>query len=372
MKKYLLSIVIIFFAGLLALNAQDQEKKKIHLKIVKEEDGKVTEIDTVFEGTDKEGLYHFGDIDGMAVNMDSILNEFNIEGHEGMKFITISDKHHSKDSLMHVWYTIDADMEGDSVKIKKMIFLSGDCDEKLLEGKEDMIFISSDSDDLIKEHIIMSSDGGKVKVIKGEGGKSMVWTSSEDGDLEITEEGNVIIYKTGDETYDILKSESGENTIIKKVIVEKSCDKEKTIKVIVTEDGDHSIVKIVGDEVDLKNAEEKVKIYKYKTDDGKITVKAEIDIEDGKDKTVKKEFKKIKISPNPTEGKFNLEFELSNMESVVVKVNNESGKSVYSKKVKKFSGKFSEQIDISKEEAGTYFILIRQGDKIIKNKIEKK
>ncbi|NOQ25661.1 MAG: T9SS type A sorting domain-containing protein [Bacteroidales bacterium] len=372
MKKYLLTTVIIFFASLLALNAQDQEKKKVHLKIVKEENGKVIEIDTVFEGTDKEGLYHFGDIEGMDVNIDSILKEFNIEGHEGMKFIALSDKYHSKDSLKHVWHTIDANMEGDSVKMKKMIFISEDGDTKLVESEENMIFISSGSDDIIREHIIMNNDGKKVKVIKKECGESMVWTSNEDGDLKITEEGNVIIIKTDDETYDILKSERGEKTIIKEVIVEKSGDTEKTIKVIITQDGDHSIVKIEGDEDDLKNVEEKVKIYKYKTDDGKITVKAEIDIEDSKDKTVKKEFKKIKISPNPTEGKFNLEFELSNKESVVVKVNNESGKSVYSKKVKKFKGKFSEEIDISKEEAGTYIVLIKQGDKIIEQKIQKK
>jgi len=371
MKKYLLKTVIVFFACVLSLNAQ--EKEKVHLKIIKEENGKVVKIDTVFEGTDFEGMHLSGDISIDELKIDSILKEFKIDIHEGIKFITISDDIHTHDSLKHVWLTVDADMEGDSVKMKKQIYILEDGNKKLVESKEGMVFITSDSNEVHGEHVFIHSGGEKVKVVKGEGGESMVWTSKEDGDIIIKEEGNVIIYKTGDETFDVIKSESGENKIVKKVIVKKNGDIEKTIEIYVTEEGDHSIVRIEGDEDDLKNVEENIKIYKYKTDDGNITIKAEItDSEDSKENIVKKEYKKIKISPNPTDGKFNLEFELSNKESLVVKVNNESGNTVYSKKVKKFNGTFSEEIDISKEESGIYYILITQGDKTIKNKIQKK
>ncbi|MDA3954588.1 MAG: hypothetical protein PF485_13150 [Bacteroidales bacterium] len=293
MKKYLLTSVFVFFACVIALNAQEnQEKKKVHLKIIKEENDKITEIDTVFEGTDKEGLHYFGDIDGKDINIDSILKEFKIEGHEGMKFMTISDKYHSKDSLKHVWHTINADVEGDPVKMKKMIFISEDGDKKLIESKEGMVFVHSDcdSDD---EHVFIHGDGKKVKIIKKEIGDSMVWISEEEGVHKITDDGNVFIYKTGDKTFDIIKSEDGENQIIKEFIVKKNGEIEKTIEIMVTEDGDYSIVKIIGDDDDLMHAEENVKIYKYKTDDGKITVKAEItDSEKGEKKKLKKNLRR--------------------------------------------------------------------------------
>ena len=390
MKKYLLKTVIVFFACVLSLNAQ--EKGKVHLKIIKEENGKVVEIDTVFEGTDFDGMHFYGDISIDELNIDSILKEFKIDDHKGFKFITLSDEIHMHDSLKHIWLTVDADIKGDSVKMKKHVYFSKDGDKKLIKCKEGMVWIASDSvamknlnvDDASHAYFMTHTGGKKMKIIAKSSGESMVWSTDNAGNINISDDGKVIIYKTGDSTFDILKSENDDNILIEEIIIKKSDNKEKTFEIYVTEDGDDTKVKIKNLEGDFEHDGENVKIYKYKTDDGKIVIKAEITDSElcKEDKEKLKEFgiednnelnlKKIKIYPNPSDGKFKLEFELSNDEKLVINIYNQSGETVFTEKVKKFDGKYSEEIDISKEDTGTYFLQKIQGDKSITKKILKK
>ena len=63
-----------------------------------------------------------------------------------------------------------------------------------------------------------------------------------------------------------------------------------------------------------------------------------------------------------------LEFKLADKGNLVVKLINQSGKTVFEDKVKKFSGDYSNEIDLSKIDDETLYIMIAQGDK---SKIEK-
>jgi len=78
------------------------------------------------------------------------------------------------------------------------------------------------------------------------------------------------------------------------------------------------------------------------------------------------------LYPNPTEGVFNIEFEIENKENTILKVYNEKGKTVYNDKIKRFDGFYLKAIDITKEDSGVYFIKIIQGDKSITKKVLKK
>ncbi|MFC2152053.1 T9SS type A sorting domain-containing protein [Bacteroidota bacterium] len=377
MKKYLLKTVIVFFACVLSINAQ--EKKKVHIKMVKNEDGKVTEIDTVFEASDYKGMYFYGD-EMDELKLDSILEEFEIIDKEGMKFITISDKIHTEDEEGLIWLKVDADVDGDTVKMIKHIHISKDGDKNITKSKKEMVWVMSDSSEAFEDihisddhvYVMKSGEGKKVKVIKKGMEESMVWTTDSAGTINISDDGKVYIYKTGDCTFDILKSDEDENVVVEKIVIDKSGENEKTFDVYITDDGEKSKVKIETIEGDFEDADENVKIYKYKTDDGKIVFKAEITDEKVKGDDNKK-VNKIKIKQGQEEGIFDIEFELEKKDATVLQVDDENGKTVYSKKIKKFEGSYSGKIDISKEPDGTYILKLIQGEELItKQKISKK
>jgi len=75
------------------------------------------------------------------------------------------------------------------------------------------------------------------------------------------------------------------------------------------------------------------------------------------------------FSPNPSDGHFNLSFELGERTPAKIAVYSMEGRKVYSQKIKQPEGIFSEDIDISKYGSGTYFLQITQGDKAQTKKV---
>lgn len=65
--------------------------------------------------------------------------------------------------------------------------------------------------------------------------------------------------------------------------------------------------------------------------------------------------------PNPSNGKFKLTFNLKTKGLVEIHVYHSDGKSVYSEKIPNFSGTYSNDIDISSQTKGIYFVKIEQG-----------
>lgn len=81
------------------------------------------------------------------------------------------------------------------------------------------------------------------------------------------------------------------------------------------------------------------------------------------------EVKKMSFYPNPTSGKFKLDFSLESEQDVKIKILDAAGKEVYIEDLKDFSGWYSKEIDISGNKKGVYFIVINQGDKYKSKKI---
>jgi hypothetical protein len=65
--------------------------------------------------------------------------------------------------------------------------------------------------------------------------------------------------------------------------------------------------------------------------------------------------------PNPNTGKFNLSFQLPEKGDTEVSILNTEGKVVYKENLPAFSGKYDQEIDISKQAKGIYFVKVEQG-----------
>ncbi len=77
----------------------------------------------------------------------------------------------------------------------------------------------------------------------------------------------------------------------------------------------------------------------------------------------------LKMSPNPNIGMFELEFELASEGDTSVKVYNSLGRTIYEYDLGKFTGDFMDNIDISQNGPGTYYLQIVQDGKAFVRKI---
>lgn len=77
----------------------------------------------------------------------------------------------------------------------------------------------------------------------------------------------------------------------------------------------------------------------------------------------------LRLSPNPSTGKFNVFFELPNQGTTEISVLDMNGKCVYFEKLPEFKGKYSKDFDISQESKGNYVLFIQQNGKSFTRKI---
>lgn len=113
---------------------------------------------------------------------------------------------------------------------------------------------------------------------------------------------------------------------------------------------------------DLKNFEE-IKIFIVK----------KVDATDATDEDIKRTgnkmagadrklgIKNMNFYPNPTNGKFNLKFELPEKGNTDVTIMSSDGKIIYNEKLDNFSGTYDKEMDISKESKGVYLVKVSQG-----------
>ncbi|MCB9190546.1 MAG: PDZ domain-containing protein [Flavobacteriales bacterium] len=80
---------------------------------------------------------------------------------------------------------------------------------------------------------------------------------------------------------------------------------------------------------------------------------------------------KIEFAPNPSDGQFNLAFDLPKKQNTRVMVFNQTGQKVYEELLNNFDGSYRNQIDISAQPSGVYFLIIAQQDKQFTRKIVK-
>lgn len=77
----------------------------------------------------------------------------------------------------------------------------------------------------------------------------------------------------------------------------------------------------------------------------------------------------LKFFPNPSNGQFEVSFNLPERGDAVVRVLDIAGKEVFRNNLAAFSGNYREQIDISDNTKGVYFLQISQNGKVLNKKI---
>ena len=359
LKTLLIPVSLIALAvGIFSFtNHQDGDDEKCKIKIVKIVDGVTTEVDSTFDCSDKmEWISSFGGEAGDSIHKmikmmmvegedsNSFSFDINIEGDEedAMNFLDED----GKEMEMH----FDMEMVDEKDGVMKMV----------INGKEMEIKLGDMEKHLDKLH-------EKIEFIDDEGNMEIIIDSDEDGEeshtvkiiKSVDDEGNVTIKKIvdGEEVeVDELNDTHGNH----KVMVIKTGDENSTMKELVE--------MIIDVNVDGKKGEknQQIVIISKMTKSDKTTenVPTEIDLN-------KKELKveKLRFSPNPNDGKFELNFKLKDRKPAQVKIVDMQGKEVYNETVNAFSGRYSNKIDISGNGEGIYILQILQGNKASTSKI---
>jgi len=75
------------------------------------------------------------------------------------------------------------------------------------------------------------------------------------------------------------------------------------------------------------------------------------------------------LFPNPDQGAFRLQFELPEQGATSIRIYNAAGRSIYDYDLGPYSGPFSDEVDISQNGPGAYFLEIKQGTKRLTKKV---
>ena len=358
--------LIVLVVGIFSFtNPKESDEEKCTIKIVKIVDGVETIIDSTFDCDENMNMSFLSELNGMGDSLHKMIK------------VMMSD---GDSANCNFKFDIDFD-EDDKTGMKMMKFKGDDGEEmemsfdfKMMDGK----------DGVMK----MMVNGEEMEIKVGDIHKHLE-KMHEDIDFIHDESGNVEIM--------IKSDEDGEEP--------------HTVKIIKTVDdnGNVTMKKIVdGEEMEIDDAEMK-KMHKghkmmFIGDDGSVTkmkgnhqmtIDVNVDSKDGKqnkhfviitkmsndNKTAKKipsvagldkkelAINKLKFSPNPNDGKFDLSFKLAKKEPVLIKIFDVQGKEVYSEIVADFEGKYSNNIDISDNGEGIYILQIVQDDKASTSKI---
>lgn len=78
---------------------------------------------------------------------------------------------------------------------------------------------------------------------------------------------------------------------------------------------------------------------------------------------------KLAVAPDANAGKFQLQFNLPQTGETSIRIFNSAGRMIYNYDLGNFSGDFNDQVNISQNGAGNYFLEIRQGSKSVTKKV---
>ncbi len=410
-----------------------EDEKQMKVKIVKEKDGERTVIDTAFtvhEIIDAEDMVELKaiideldleDLDIEIGDLDKTIEDLDLEvieldhGAEGMeKTVVIKRTGSGEDELeknVHVVY-----LSSDSAQSGKVM--------KMTVGEDSYGYIITDSDE---DHEVKWTEGGKqlIMIKSGDGEETEVvfsgdedlkWVGEHSSRIEVVDgeqgkkvivkdkEGNTREYDLPEEKGTYIIGEDGEFKKIENDVKWKDAPAgTPRVAVTVGEGKDVLVISDDGEVIELTEAMSDhsvilrqvdgepgtqqvfVEVIEKKEGDKTIRVKSKVivgspsqeDIESlvksGVDIAVKEDEQLsvtgLQLHPNPSTGKFTLEFTAPEKEATSIVIYNLHGVKVYEEKIADFKGKYKKEIDISGEKRGTYFLEINQGDKRSARKI---
>ncbi len=416
------SLFFLPFAGM----SQDSGKKELKMKIVKEKNGEKTVIDTVLS------LENLPDSDEIAKLKELLSSEkfqsmgIDVDDLNELNNFYLYDMDESGNSMVFITSEIETDEEG--TQNVEFFVSSGDGDDMteglkwVTTGDGSAYFFTQDGDSTLVE-----TNGDQSIVVKstGEGNGSQTftftdevsWTDTgstqvdvkstpeghtikvtrEDGTVEeynVEEEGAYIITKDGEiqkvEEDKVVWDEEGEGMIWlnlnndgpnSNIVVQKMGDgtqeiningMEKQLIISTDENTGTEDVNVFVKKYDSKDGhkkvivEKKVILTKLTKDDLKRFEKSGVPMNDQLDKL---EIENLSFNPNPSNGKFSLEFKTPGTGETVVEIYDMNGRRVYQETMPNFEGNYKNEIDISHENQGVYLLKIVQGSKVSTRKI---
>jgi len=337
----------------------DGEDDKCKIKIVKIVNGVKTEVDSTFDCSDKMSwISSFGGEDGDSLH--KMIKMMMVEGGDSNSFSFDIDIETDEENAMN--------FTGDDGEEIEMHF-----DMKMLDGEDGVMKMMING----KEMEINLGDIEKhIKVLT----ENIEHNEDEDGNVEV-------MIKSDDEgesqTIQIMKTVDDDgNVTVKKTVngkeVELDEDELKNMhkghKMIFIsddgkgskKDGNHEMTIDVNIEDDNGKEVKKIVIISKMTSSDKSAKDVSTAVDLGKQEL---EVDKLRFSPNPNDGRFDLNFKLKDKKKVQVKIVDMQGKAVYNETVKDFDGKYSNKIDISENGEGIYILQIMQGNKLSTSKI---
>ena len=423
-------IVAALFISFLSLQSiAQEEKKEVKIKVVKEENGKKTVIDTTINISDLENneelkqLLQSDAFGGMDITIDDFdeLTEFDMDvEHDGegvqKKVIIMKQKDaETGEDAVEKEYIVtviksDSCVDGKTMKVNvdkggTAYFFSDDGEtheidmdgnvHKVIvktrdEGDGEDVFISNGDLNWTEEggrkvEVIESEDGQKVIVHNEDGttkeydlnegkGAYMIdkegniqkvdgdvkWTADEGEmtmvtvDVEDDGEGETIWITTGNETLDLSGDKHHNVFIHSSEDIDE--DAEVFVEVIVKKDGDETV-----------RIERKIIVKDLNSQDVESLEKSGVKV--SHEEADNLEIGSMKFHPNPSDGKFTLSFNVSEKGDTGISIYDINGKNVYSENLFNFEGTYKNEIDISGESKGTYFLKITQGNKMSTRKI---
>lgn len=385
-KIHHLMLAAMLLLGNNSLLAQQETKKskKISVTIINEEDGKKTVIDTTFENADQESVDVFLQSKGMDKSIPPVAP---VPPTPPIPPDAKGYSYHYKIDRDDFDFDIDLDAEMKDLakeleKVKKELRKSL---EKSKLSKEEMKRLQDEIEkELEKLNFEYEKDGKRERVIirkktsenvdrndKDEKifirniSNNVVWVS-EDGDAK----GNIVITPGGDKHICIVKSEGKSRNSVNKT--------------------DCNVMVLTGDDtkdIDFKKGDDERIIIVKKSEKEKscpampkeLLPEVELSIKDeapaqgnnsklSVDTEVKLNPEKFNVFPNPSNGTFDLAFELSTKGNTLIKVLDAAGRTIYSEELPDFSGSYRKQIDLPSGR-GSYLLQVKQDDKWMHKKV---
>jgi len=398
-QKTFMSISLILIGILFIPNygiSQEKEKKRVHIKKVKMENGKETVMDTTIHISDLEKLEELDEL-GIILeeDMESLKNldvdVFVSEGEEGEEEYNVTIKSDGEGEMKNfVFISDDGELEELKVDGGKYVYLTksdgGEVEStiEVFDGDEvnwttdmEMEVEVEDLENGNKKVTIKKEDGETVEHILDEGkgvymidengeltkledDKDLEWNAEGDKDrILITvgddKDGDIMVIRNKNETIDMVNPGNNQRIMVKET--DGDGDTQVHVRVMEEKDGDKSIII-------------KTRVIVQKLSDNEIqTLKdAGVDLE-GETGLEKLELDDLNFHPNPNDGKFKLSFETPEKGNTNIRIFDVNGKEVYSEKINNFNGRYENTIDISENKKGTYFLHIQQGKKVSTRKI---
>jgi hypothetical protein len=323
-----------------------------HIITKRKGDGEIEgNVENVIKIKTKDGDQNFtmkidGDDNGTMIWVDEHGNTTELTDEKISEMVS---EHTDGDSEIKIRKKVEVITSEGKEGVHKVIIKEGNDDTAEIEVNVEKEMDEDGNEKIVSKKVWITKDGEKVEL------------KDEDA-YQFETEGDKIKVTVGDKTLELADFSGGRFEGKDGLIAMNSSNRDQ--------EGDQ----IMNVNVEKKNGETFIEIDIKRNTARNVTI-SEIAKEDASFKdvsfTLKNNLKPSQLNyyPNPSNGKFNLKFDLDQKGAVTVKVTDILGKEVYRETILDFAGTYDNQLDLTGRENGIYVLQIIQDRKMLYRKI---